>query len=82
VASRNPNFIEGDKVFAYSGWQQYHISNGRDFIVHTLPQVELPDTVFLNTVGTPGRTAYFGMMRIAKPCAGETLVVSAASGAV
>ncbi|WP_312979546.1 NADP-dependent oxidoreductase [Atlantibacter sp.] len=82
VASRHPNFSEGDKVFAYSGWQQYHISNERDFIVHTLPQVDLPDTVFLNTVGTPGRTAYFGMTRIAKPRAGETLVVSAASGAV
>lgn len=82
VASRNPNFNEGDKVFAYSGWQQYHISNEHDFIVHTLPPVDLPDTVFLNTVGTPGRTAYFGMTRIAKPHVGETLVVSAASGAV
>ncbi|MDC9606051.1 NADP-dependent oxidoreductase [Xenorhabdus griffiniae] len=82
VASRNPNFNEGSKVFVYSGWQQYYISNERDFIVHTLPQVELSDTIFLNTVGTPGRAAYFGMIRIAKPRAGETLVVSAASGAV
>ncbi len=82
VASRNPRFNPGDKVFAYSGWQQYHISNERDFIVHRLPSTDLPDTVFLNTVGTPGRTAYFGMTRIAKPQTGETLVVSAATGAV
>ncbi|WJV55288.1 NADP-dependent oxidoreductase [Prodigiosinella aquatilis] len=82
VASRTPHYQEGDKVFAYSGWQQYHITNDQDFIVHKLPPTDLPDTVFLNTVGTPGRSAYFGMMRIAKPRAGEVLVVSAASGAV
>ncbi|WP_422395197.1 hypothetical protein [Pectobacterium brasiliense] len=54
----------------------------QDFITHRLPPTALSPSIFLGVVGTPGRSAYFGMNKIAKPKSGETQVVSAASGGV
>ena len=47
-----------------------------------MPDSDLPSSVFLGTLGMPGRTAFYGLNRVGMPKAGETLVVSAASGAV
>ena len=47
-----------------------------------IPSSSIPLSVYLGTLGMPGRTAYFGLNRVGKPKSGETLVVSAASGAV
>ncbi|MFW5404935.1 hypothetical protein [Pectobacterium carotovorum] len=52
------------------------------FFTHRLPPTALSPSIFLGVVGTPGRSAYFGMNKIAKPKAGEMQVVSAASGGV
>ncbi|EOG8142273.1 NADP-dependent oxidoreductase [Serratia marcescens] len=82
VASRNPLFNVGDRVFTFSGWQKYYIGDAQNFTVHRLPETTLPPSIFLGAVGTPGRSAYFGLNKIAKPKPGETLVVSAASGSV
>ncbi|CAI1176674.1 NADPH-dependent curcumin reductase [Serratia quinivorans] len=82
IASRNPLFSIGDRVFTYSGWQKYYVGDAQNFIAHRLPPTSLPSSIFLSVVGTPGRSAYFGLNKIAKPKPGETLVVSAASGSV
>ncbi|WP_323635572.1 NADP-dependent oxidoreductase [Pectobacterium polaris] len=82
VATKNPHFKVGDCVFTFSGWQKYYVGTPQDFITHRLPPTALSPSIFLSVVGTPGRSAYFGMNKIAKPKAGETLVVSAASGGV
>lgn len=80
IESRNPNFKEGDLVQGLIGWQEYVISNGQGF--NKLPQMGLPPTAFLGLFGHIGLTAYFGLLDIADPKPGETLVVSAAAGAV
>ncbi len=80
VASNNPAFKEGEFVFAYSGWQDYSLSDGSD-----LKKVDpslAPISTALGVLGMPGMTAYTGLMNIGQPKAGETLVVAAASGAV
>ncbi|MCG8155396.1 NADP-dependent oxidoreductase [Brenneria goodwinii] len=82
VESQNPLFNVGDLVFTISGWQKYYVGDKQNFIVNRLPVTSLPPSIFLGVVGTPGRSAYFGLNKIAKPKAGETLVVSAASGSV
>ena len=78
--SSNPRFAPGDLVQGLLGWQRYLISDGRGLA--KLPQFSLPLTAHLAVLGHIGLTAYFGLMDIGKPRAGETLVVSAAAGAV
>lgn len=81
--SRHPDFRKGDKVMGLTGLQEFALIGGehaRGF--QKLPSVPfLSDINFLGTLGVNGLTAYFGMMDIAKPQSGETLVVSAAAGA-
>ncbi|HTT12651.1 MAG TPA: NADP-dependent oxidoreductase [Burkholderiaceae bacterium] len=79
VESRNPKFAVGDPVAGGFGWQECGISDGT-----TLRKVDpaLPLSVYLGAVGMPGVTAWYGLNRIIEPKAGETIVVSAASGAV
>ena len=79
VESRNPKFAVGDAVAGGFGWQEFGISDGT-----TLRKVDpaLPLSVYLGAVGMPGVTAWYGLNRIIEPKAGETIVVSAASGAV
>jgi NADPH-dependent curcumin reductase CurA len=78
--SRNPDFQPGDMVQGMLGWQEYLVSNGAG--LNKLPQVGLPPTAFLGLFGHIGLTAYFGLLDIGEPKEGETLVVSAAAGAV
>ena len=80
VESRDPRFAAGDIVLAPSGWQLYCTVKGSE-----LTKVDTriaPASYFLGVLGMPGFTAWFGLSEIGKPKAGETVVVSAASGAV
>jgi len=79
--SRNPKFKEGDHVQGLLGWQGYAVSDGKGLTVLP-PMPGVPLTAFLGLFSHIGLTAYFGLLDIGKPQAGETLVVSAAAGAV
>ncbi len=80
VASRNDHFAVGDAVTGALGVQEYAISNGTGLIKVDTKVAPLP--VFISTLGMPGMTAYFGLLEVGQPKAGETVVVSAAAGAV
>jgi NADPH-dependent curcumin reductase len=80
VESKHPKFKPGDKVTAPSGWQLYWCGKGEMLTKVDASKVSL--SYFLGCLGMPGRTAYFGMKDICQPKPGETVVVSAASGAV
>jgi len=80
VKSSNPKFAVGDVVTGGFGVQQYALSDGKGVIKVDTRLVPLP--VYLGTLGMPGMTAYFGLLDIGKPKAGETVVVSGAAGAV
>ena len=80
VASRNKDFAEGDHVVGVFGMQDYAISDGGGVQKVDASQAPLP--LFISALGMPGMTAYFGLMDVGAPKAGETVVVSAASGAV
>jgi len=79
VESRHPNVRAGDVVAGYDGWQEYAVSNGA--AVRKLDG-SVPPTTALGVLGMPGLTAYVGLLDIGQPKVGETVVVSAASGAV
>ncbi len=81
IESKHPNFAPGEKVTAPAGWQLYGCVKG-DLLTKIDPSTRAPLSYFLGCLGMPGRTAYFGLNEIGKPKAGDTLVVSAASGAV
>ncbi|HET8678214.1 MAG TPA: NADP-dependent oxidoreductase [Blastocatellia bacterium] len=79
--SRNPKFSEGAYVQGLLGWQDYAVSDGTGLTA--LPVTPgLPLTAFFGLFGHIGLTAYFGLLDIGRPAPGETLVVSAAAGAV
>ncbi len=80
VQSKHPGFKPGDKVTAPSGWQLYCCVKGD--LLTKVDASKVPLSYFLGCLGMPGRTAYFGMKDICAPKAGETVLVSAASGAV
>ena len=82
VESKSKLYEIGDKVCAHKGWQTYIRAKDTDLALTKVNDRDLPLSLFLGTLGMPGRTAYFGLNRVAKPKKGETLVVSAASGAV
>jgi NADPH-dependent curcumin reductase len=80
IESRHPDFRAGDIVAGYDGWQQYAASNGKD--LRKLDPNLVPVSTAIGVLGMPGATAYVGLFDIGQPKAGETVVVSAASGAV
>src|SRR5882672_11073888 len=80
MESRNPAFKAGDIVVGSSGWQQYGVSDGKE--LRKVARRNFPLSLYLGTVGMPGVTAWIGLNKIGQPKAGETVVVSAASGAV
>ncbi len=82
VKSRSLRFKEGDFVCCPSGWQSYFVGEENDLMIYPVDPSLVPLSAYLGVCGMPGRTAYFGLLREARPSAGETLVVSAASGAV
>ncbi len=79
--SRHPNFQPGDNVQGFLGWQEYAVADGATLT--KLPNNQaIPLTAYLGLFGHIGLTAYFGLLDITHPKEGETLVVSAAAGAV
>ncbi|MGE0882437.1 MAG: NADP-dependent oxidoreductase [Blastocatellales bacterium] len=79
--SRNPKFKVGDHVSGLLGWQKYAVTDGKG--INVLPNLPgVPLTAHFGLFGHIGMTAYFGLLDIGKPQPGETLVVSAAAGAV
>jgi NADPH-dependent curcumin reductase CurA len=80
VESDNPQFKAGDVVTGYDGWQQYASSNGKE--LRKLDPAAAPISTAIGVLGMPGATAYVGLLDIGQPKPGETVVVSAASGAV
>jgi hypothetical protein len=80
IESRHPKFKVGDEVVGYLGWQEYGVSDGAG--LYKADTARIPLSAYLGAVGMPGVTAWYGLNRIIEPKAGETIVVSAASGAV
>ncbi|MBW8268448.1 NADP-dependent oxidoreductase [Caldovatus aquaticus] len=80
VASRDPRFKPGDLVAGGYGWQRYSAVGGERLI--KVDESEAPLSAWLGVLGMPGLTAWVGLEDIGQPKAGETVVVSAASGAV
>jgi NADPH-dependent curcumin reductase CurA len=80
VQSKNPQFKPGDTVLNRAGWQQYGLSDGSD--LRKVDPKAVPISTYLGVVGMPGVTAWMGLHDIGQPKPGETVVVSAASGAV
>jgi NADPH-dependent curcumin reductase CurA len=79
IESKTPGLVPGDLVFGDTGWQDYAALPGKH--LSKLPHVE-PMTHLLSVYGIAGLTAYFGLIDIGHPQAGETIVVSAAAGSV
>src|SRR5580693_8480754 len=79
VSSKAPGFAPGDLVFFDTGWQDYAVLPGKHLA--KVPRVE-PMTHLLSVYGIAGLTAYFGLLDVGRPQAGETIVVSAAAGSV
>jgi hypothetical protein len=80
IESNNPKFKAGDIVVGMYGWQQYGCSDGTG--VNKVDVSRVPMSAYLGVIGMPGVTAWVGLLDICQPKAGETVVVSAASGAV
>jgi NADPH-dependent curcumin reductase len=80
VESHHPDFRAGDIVTGYDGWQEYGLSKGKD-LRKLDPKGPLISTA-IGVLGMPGMTAYVGLLDIGQPKPGETVAVSAASGAV
>ncbi|MFT5531907.1 MAG: NADPH-dependent curcumin reductase CurA [Burkholderiaceae bacterium] len=80
VESKNPKFVVGDKVVGGSGWAEMTVSDGQ--MLRKVDTSHIPLSAYLGSVGMPGMTAWYGLTQIMQPKVGETIVVSAASGAV
>ncbi|SKC77145.1 NADPH-dependent curcumin reductase CurA [Burkholderia sp. CF099] len=80
IESKNAAFKPGDKVVGMFGWQEFGTSDGK--ALRKIDDTHVPLSAYLGPVGMPGVTAWYGLNRIIAPKAGETVVVSAASGAV
>src|SRR4051812_18807245 len=82
VESRSPKYQVGDKVIGAGGWQQYSVVNAEQRgVLNKVDTTRVPLSYYLGAVGMPGVTAWYGLTKIIEPKAGETLVVSAATGA-
>ena len=84
VASKHAKFAPGDKVLGMGGWQEYSVVDAsvKGAMLHKVDTTHIPLSAYLGSVGMPGVTAWYGLIKIIAPKVGETVVVSAASGAV
>jgi hypothetical protein len=80
IASSNQDYAEGDFITGMLGWENYSLSDGTG--LHRVPKGPAPLSYYLGILGMPGMTAYVGLHTIGKAQPGETVFVSAASGAV
>ena len=83
VESRSPKFQPGDQVVGMGGWQHYSVVKADEpGALRKVDTTHVPLSYYLGAVGMPGVTAWYGLSKIIAPKAGETVVVSAATGAV
>jgi NADPH-dependent curcumin reductase CurA len=85
IASKNPQFAEGDHVSCMTGVQDYCLVTAKEITPRGLHKINLrvgTPAQWLNALGMPGMTAYFGLLEVGQPKVGETVVVSGAAGAV
>jgi hypothetical protein len=83
VDSRHAKFAPGDRVVGMGGWQEYSVVNAETpAAMRKVDTTHVPLSHYLGAVGMPGVTAWYGLVKIIEPQAGQTLVVSAATGAV
>ena len=80
VESRHPKFAPGDIVDDYTGWQDYAIAQGAS--ARRVNPALGPLSTAVGVLGMPGLTAYLGLVKVGRPAPGDTVVISAASGAV
>jgi NADPH-dependent curcumin reductase CurA len=81
VASRHPDYREGERLVGWFGWQEYAVTAGAG-IIRRVSETDIPLSAALGVLGMNGLTAYFGLLDIGAPKPGETVVVSTAAGAV
>ncbi len=83
VESRSPKYQPGDKVVGMGGWQEYSVVNvDQPGALRKVETTHVPLSHYLGAVGMPGVTAWYGLVKIIEPKEGQTVVVSAAAGAV
>ncbi len=83
VESKNPKYQPGDKVVGMGGWQEYSVVNAdQPGALRKVDTTHVPLSHYLGAVGMPGVTAWYGLVKICQPKEGETMVISAAAGAV
>ena len=83
VESRNAKYAVGDKVVGFGGWQEYSVVDASvPGAVKKVDTTHVPLSAYLGAVGMPGVTAWYGLVKIIAPKAGDTVVITAASGAV
>ncbi|PKO67327.1 MAG: NADP-dependent oxidoreductase [Betaproteobacteria bacterium HGW-Betaproteobacteria-16] len=83
VESKHPKFQAGDKVVGMGGWQQYSVVDAaQPGALRKVDTTHVPLSYYLGAVGMPGVTAWYGLVKIINPKPGDTVVVSAATGAV
>lgn len=83
VESRSPKFAVGDKVVGMGGWQEYSVVDAAQIgALRKVDTTHVPLSHYLGAVGMPGVTAWYGLVKIIEPKAGDTVVISAATGAV
>jgi NADPH-dependent curcumin reductase CurA len=81
IESRNPAYAVGDKVMGIFGWQDYAAVK-QPQVMRKVLETDLPLSLSLGVLGLNGLTAYFGLLEVCRPKAGETIVVSTAAGGV
>ena len=83
IESKNSKFAVGDKVVGMGGWQQYSVVDANQLgALRKVDTTHVPLSAYLGAVGMPGVTAWYGLVKIIEPKAGQTMLVSAATGAV
>lgn len=82
IESLRPEFKTGDLLMARLSWEQYTICDASDFMARLPADLPFPYSYYLGVLGDTGMSAYFGLTDIGKPQPGETVLVSAAGGAV
>ncbi|XP_047995392.1 prostaglandin reductase 1-like [Leguminivora glycinivorella] len=90
LESKDPKYPEGSRIVSHKGWCDHSVINTSSGeapsglnAVYKLPDLKgLPNSLGIGAIGMPGATAYFGLLELCKPKAGETVVVTGAAGAV
>jgi len=80
IESRHPSFSAGDQVVGMGGWQEYSVADPR--AIRKVDTTRIPLSAYLGPVGMPGVTAWYGLFKVCEAQPGQTIAVSAASGAV